>query len=757
MTEFLLKYSPTVLSEGTLSFRHLPSLLVLMALTVGALLILYLLYRKTTLALNRYLKGALVALKFLAIALLGFILLEPIIDVSLIVPQKSSLILLVDDSKSMTIKDTHNKVSRKQLVHDLFVKKNLLKRLKKNFKIQMFKFSSDVELLNTIDEVAAQGAKTQIGTSLQFASEMASQGEVAAVVLFTDGVDNGSLDPLESAALLGSKKIPIYVVGAGSDISKDVEIAKVATNHSVIENSVVEISALIKNKHFAEQSVELTLSDGTKVLKKQMVHLSGTAIRATMKFSPLQKGIARYTLSVVPQKNEIIRENNSKNFLIDNRHKRARVLYVEGYPRAEFKYLRRAIDDDDNIELVSLLRTGPDKFYRQGIKNRDELKDGYPKLRKELFQYDAIIFGSVEAQFFSQTQLQNTLGFVAERGGGFLMLGGSQSFSQGGYGGTPIAKMLPVTLPDFHAQSDELPTSLRERYHLILTPDGLRHPILQLSSDESENKALWEKLPELEGFNPLGQAKPGATILAVHPLSEIDNPKIILANQRYGRGRTMVFATSSSWHWQMGMNHTDMSHERFWRQMLRWLALASPQPIVLNLNKQTFIPNEQVTLKTDVRDSTYTPIDDATIKAHIITPSGKIEEVVFHWASNGKVEYIAAYHPEEQGLYKVEVSAYSSQGVFLGKSESAFFVEESKEEFTNAQLQEPLLKRIAEVSHGSYYHETEAERLPDEIATMESSYSKMVEYDLWDVPLIFLLVILILCVEWFVRRSKGLS
>ena len=93
----------------------------------------------------------------------------------------------------------------------------------------------------------------------------------------------------------------------------------------------------------------------------------------------------------------------------------------------------------------------------------------------------------------------------------------------------------------------------------------------------------------------------------------------------------------------------------------------------------------------------------------------------------------------------------------MGNTEAAFFVEESTVEFSNAQLQAPLLKRIAEISGGKYYYQNEAESLPDEISVMQSSYSKLVEYDLWDMPILFLLLILILSVEWYLRRSKGLS
>jgi uncharacterized membrane protein len=758
MLEFLLKYSPVVISEGRFAFKSLPSVFVLI-LAVLILAAVWASYRKTTLQLSRGFKMALMVFKLGVMALLLLALLEPILTVSTVVPQKSSLVVLLDDSKSMSIKDAPHQSSRLSYAARLLgeaAQPGLLSELGKNFKLQTFKFASEVEFLRDVNGASGQGAASDLGKSLRFAADLADQSALAGVVLLTDGANNGEDDPLETAALLKNKNAPLYVVGIGSEQAEDIEISKVTANHSAIENSVVEISALIKNKNMSDQLIELELREEGAIVKKQSEKLQGASTRVTMKFSPSRRGFVRYTLNAIAKANEAIKENNSKSFLIDHRSRQARVLYVEGYPRAEFKYLRRAFHGDESIELVSLLRTGADKFYRQGIRNQEELSAGYPKSKKDLFKYDAVIFGSIEADFFSKEELQNTLDFVAQRGGGFLMLGGFNSFAAGGYAHTEIAELLPAELPNQNSGLNS-ESAFKDRFKLVLTPEGLAHPIMQLSAVETDNAALWQNLPELEGYNPLGRAKPGATILAVHPLSEFQDPKIVLALQRYGSGRSMVFATSSSWHWQMSMPHQDLSHERFWRQMLRWLALTSPRPIEAHTDKESYAPYEQVTLKVEVRDSTYQYIEDAAVKATITTPSGKLVDVPFNWASNGKVEYIGSFQTDELGLYLVEVSAYSAKGELLGKTQSGFFVEESKAEFTNAQLQSGLLKRLAEISGGKYYHQDQAKTLADEISVRESSYSKLVEYDLWDMPLVFLLAVAILAIEWYIRRSKGLS
>ncbi len=760
MLEFLLKYSPVVIHEGRFAFKNFPSVMMVIGIVMMLAIAVWAAYGKTTLQLSRGFKTTVIAIKAIVIALLMFALLEPILTVTTVVPQKSSLVVLLDDSKSMSIRDLPHQATRLNFASNLLgdaAHASLLADLGKSFKLQTFKFSSEVEYLRETSGATADGAVSDLGKSLKFAADLADQSAVAGVVLLTDGANNGDDDPLETAALLKNKNVPVYAVGIGSEQSEDLEVAKVTANPSAIENSVIEISALVKNNNLDNKPIALELREEGAIVKRQTEQLKGAATRVSMKFSPTKRGFVRYSLNAVAKENEAIKENNSKSFLVDNRSKQARILYIEGYPRTDFKYLRRAVFGDESVEMVSLLRTGVDKFYRQGIRNENELKNGYPKSKADLFKYDAIIFGSIEANFFGNQELENTLDFVSQRGGGFLMIGGFNSFGQGGYANTAIEKLLPADLPYQTGAGNNNDLTFKDQYKLVLTPEGLAHPIMQLSTVESENANLWHNLPELEGYNSLGRAKPGATILAVHPLSEFQDPKIILALQRYGSGRTMAFATSSSWHWQMGMPHQDMSHERFWRQLLRWLALSAPRPIEAHPDKESYVPSEQVTLKIDVRDSTYNYVNDASIKATVTTPSGKIVEVQFNWSSNGKVEYIGSFHPEEQGLYVVDVAAYSTQGELLGKTQTAFFVEESKAEFTNAQLQSGLLKRIAEISGGKYYHQNEAKNLADEIMVRESSYSKLVEYDLWDMPLVFLLAVALLGVEWFVRRSRGLS
>jgi uncharacterized membrane protein len=759
MFEFLLKYSPVLFREGELSFRLWPSVFGLVGIVLVAFAVFFLSYRRTTIKISNLLKYALVSLRLVAVCLLLFALMEPIIHVSTIIPRKSSLILLVDDSKSMTIKDLEDGGSRTQFTRRLLndqTESGLKERLSRDFRLQMYRFASEVQNFNSEGDLKAEGSLTDLAGSLAFARDIGQDKQASGVVLVTDGVHNGNHDPLEIAAQMKHRNLPIFVVGVGSEEAYDIELAKVSANHSVINNSIVEVSALIRNSGLKPRTVEIELHEEGTIVRKQTVELDGVATRTNLTFSPQRKGFVRYELKVLADKDEFIKENNSRSFLIDNRDRKTRVFLVDGRPRSEFKFLRRALDGDPSIELVTLLRTGPDKFLRQGIGGPEELREGYPLKEKDLFVFDAVLFANIESDFFTTDQLRNTVGFVSKRGGGFMMMGGASAFGEGGYHGTEIEKILPVELPKLNNNQIISLSTFRDKFKLLLTPEGFRNPMLQLDADPHENRRVWDELPDLEGYNTLGRAKPGATIMAVHPLSEPSNPKVLMAEQRFGRGRSMVFGTSSSWHWQMSLPHEDMSHERFWRQVLRWLALSSPHQLELTTDKESFVPEEVVRFSLDVRDEEFNPIENVDIKARITTPFGRTEEVKFGWSADGDIKYVGEFQPKGEGLYVVRAEA-SREGEVVGETETGFFVEESRAEFTNAQLQAPQLKRLAELSGGKYYHQDEVRSLPDEISVRESTYSKMVEYDLWDTPLLFFLALLLLSLEWYLRRNRGLS
>jgi uncharacterized membrane protein len=770
MFDFLFKYSPVVYAQGKWMFRAMPAVAILALLAVMAMVIILLSYRRTTSPISLTWHAALIALRALAMTILAFCLLEPVLSVSTVVPQKSSVLVLLDDSESMSITDgalDNRRSTRLEQTSEWFgdgrAGSGMLARLNKNFRVETFRFSSNVEPLSSLEELRGKGASTNLAAALEFAGKYARQGSFSGVVLVTDGVASTGSDPLQASRELIGLQVPIFTIGVGAKIANDIQVAKVEATRSALEKSMVEVAALIQARGHNGEVVSVELRDGEKIVQRKSAMLGERNARISFQVVPDRKGFIKYTISVPRARNEAVTANNQMSFLIDSRDRTARILYVEELHPWEYKFISRAVGDDPALQLTSLLKTGPEKYLRLGLRYADELREGFPSQRRELFGYQAIVIGSMPAAFFSKVQLDLIRDFVAERGGGFMMLGGMSALSQGGYSESALADILPVHLPPIlGVDGRSVPPQLHEEFRFTPTPEGFASPLLQLDPDPGVNKQRWENLPLLQGYNPLDSAKPGASILAVHPLHQASAPRILLATQRYGRGRSGILATSTTWRWQMHLDHRDMTHERFWRQLLRWLSLPSPGPVRITLDRENFSPEEPVAIHIEVMDSSFIAQDNANVAVRVVAltndPSAPAVASVVASADLRKPgAYVTQFEPAQQGLYAIEVLAHNQAGQFLGKAESAFFVEPSSAELAHADLQASLLRRVAEVSGGRYFHLREAKDLPDAITVSKSSFSKLTEQEVWDAPIFFIGIAMFLAMEWYIRRSRGLS
>lgn len=451
-------------------------------------------------------------------------------------------------------------------------------------------------------------------------------------------------------------------------------------------------------------------------------------------------------------------------FLVDNPAKEVEILYIEGHPRNEYKFIRRAAENDTAVRLKTYLMTGPQKFLRQGIDSTMELAGGYPDSQEELFKYDAVIFGDLTRNLFTDKQLALTRDFVSRRGGGFLMLGGSTAFDQG-FIGTPIEALLPVSL----VNEKNLPPELRggvgrgdhptgQTFAPRLTNEGQRSMILRLEIEDEVNRKLWRDMPQLQGINVSGRAKPGAVVLAVHPTLIFQGvPLPVLAYQRYGRGRTMSLMTATTWRWQMLKPHEDTSHERFWRQLLRWLTGSSPTPVEIFLEHNTFSTGDEVKVKARVYDAVYEPVSEATVWLKLTDPDGGIEDIQMQADIAQAGDYFASFTASKSGVHQLEVS--SSGGLSKdGYASLSFLAANSMHEMRGAAaMNRDLLEKIARLGGGNYYTPDKADLLVKDLNNNRKVHTVAFKLDIWNIPIVFFLLFFCFGLEWLLRRRAGLS
>jgi len=769
MNYLLDQHAIDAIQQGRFSFAYglSPWLVALIAVVLIALV--WFLYRKTTRNLSPGWKGALITLRSMVLLLLLFCLLRPVVTTEQVVPQESYLAVLIDDSQSMSIEDLSGGRSRAAAVAQLLYEGGgILEPLADSFQVRTFRFDKDTQRVTDSSGLSAAGTASSIDQALEYIDQQLSGLALGGILLLSDGADNEGIDPVPRAESFGARQIPVFTVGVGQEnIPRDVGIVDVAAAKTVLKGSVFNVDVALSNQGYAGREVGLTVFDGDTLVSTERVLLGSDSStrRFSIELTPEREEAILYRLEVEEQDGEIVLQNNHYSFLVDNSAKPALdILYVDGHPRNEYKFIRRAVEEDSSLRLATYLQTGPGKFYRQGIKTPLELSRGLPERMDELYQYEAIILGDVDKDFFTDSQLTMLQDFVAERGGGLLVAGMLDDL----FVDTPLADILPVSL----VTSNLLPQPLRggiargnhpagQLFTPQLTTAGEYSELLRLHSDDSENLRLWREMPQLQGIYVTGRAKPGATVLMEHPLLQFQNQRLpLIATQRYGSGRSMSITSASTWRWQMMMPAEDQSHERIWRQILRWLAVSALERVSVDFDREFYHVGDQVNVTATVRDINYMADNNASVWLRMSDPQGGSIDNAMEWEIDRDGVYRSSFEVQTEGVFNLVVDVASAAGE-ADRSDTersaAFVVTPSLREFSSAGRDTALLERIAAASGGRYYDLEQTSQLATEITYTPNAYSKEVQEDLWDTPLLLLLLILLLCADWMLRRFKGLS
>jgi uncharacterized membrane protein len=748
--EFFFKYKPIVYQKGRLAFQlpWINSKWWLIPVAIAAIAAAVYFYRNVA---KEKRSPAFVVLRALTFIVLLFIFLRPVLNVSTVLPQDSYLAVVIDNSQSMNIKDDGVKSRGEELQKQLEDTK-FFKRLKDKFKVRTYRFDRDAERIDeNLTRVNFGGTRTRVESATDLLHQELGTVPLSGVVLITDGVDNASQQLQESIARLESRHIPFYTVGVGSDrILRDAEVVKVVAPREMLKESTAVVDVSFRSHGFSGKKGSLYVRENGMLIKTEEIVMppDGEIFEKSVDLPVKNEGNRIFSFSIQVQDDRIA-ENNTLDSLITIRNDHPQILYIEGEPRWEYKFLRQAVQDDPNLHLVSFLRTSQNKFYRQGVEGEESLKEGFPKKKEELYAYKGLIFGSIESTFFSKDQLDMVVDFVNNRGGGFLMTGGRNSFSAGRYQNSPIADILPVQLT-----ADKTP--VLEKLKLMVTEYGKTHTLMRLSSDASANVKQWAELPALVDFNKTLEAKAGGIVLARGlPEGGSDSP-ILLAFQRYGRGRAMAFTSSTSWHWQMQMDSKDQTHEMFWKQILRWLVNSSPNPVMVASDKDTYLPGDAVKIDADVSDKSFKRLNNARVAIKVTDPRGTVQNLPLDWSGAQDGLYQTQINAGSEGMYQVEVDA--SQGdQNLGSYKTAFQVKDRPVEFYDAALDSNNLKSIAQETGGKYYPLSKIGDVPEDAQYVEGETSFTEQKELWDVPVLFMLLAVTLASEWFWRKKKGLA
>ncbi|MEE2635662.1 MAG: glutamine amidotransferase [Acidobacteriota bacterium] len=752
--EFLFKYRPLVFDQGTLAFRPTVATYVATLLVIAVGVVTLRTYQRVRAHSRPVDRHVLTGIRLTILALLVLCLFRPVLVISQVEPQQNFLGVLIDDSRSMQIADRDGATRADFVTEQFGAESGLLGALTDRFAVRLFSFSNGTDRVEQAEGLSYDGTQTDLGQALTRAHEELSGVPLSGLVVVSDGADNvdGSLPdtllPLQAAG------VPVFTVGLGrEEYSRDIQLSRIDTPRSVLKGAALVVDVVVAQTGYRGEQVNLLVEDEGRIVADEALTLppDGEPATVRVRFTAADAGPRLFTFRIAPEPDEMVTQNNERHALIVVEDTREKVLYFEGEPRWEVKFLRRAVADDENLQLAVLQRTAENKFMRMGVEDADDLVEGFPRTRAELFQYRALILGGIEANHFTPDQLRMIADFVSERGGGLLMLGSRRSFAEGGYAGTPVADVLPVVIEERDGSGESeffVETEVRP------TRAGATHPATQIAETEETSGARWMELPPITLVNPVREVKPGATTL----LTSGDEQLVVLAFQRYGAGKALAFPVQDSWMWQMhaDIDVDDQTHETLWRRLLRWMVDGVPDQVVADLPQDRVELNESLSLEAEVDDANYEEVNTSQVSAWITDPDDELLEVAMDWTADRDGVYGSEFTPRKEGLYEVRIEA-TADGELLGSDTTYLRVAPSDSEYYDSTRRTSLLERIANETGGRFYTDDTVDALVDDVQTVGGGVTVIQERDLWDMPGLLLAFLLLVLGEWGYRRARGLA
>lgn len=741
-----------------------------------------------------------ILLKLCAIALLAVCLLQPMRRAERPRPRANLLPILVDTSDSMDLKLGRSTESwRDRIDRDFAAEAPLYASMSQSFETRFYGFDKRLASGNEVLDLRRGGTGSRLLENLTELTERLGDRPVAGILLMTDGNLPGALDPE-----LPPLSIPIYpVIPKRTTGLSDLRISGTTVRQTNFEISPVTLSAqlAVDGNLTGEAMVRLIDVAEDRIIEEKKVQLLSDENRysVSFQFRPSDVGIRFYRLDafrvadreafddvnalIDAASSEATLVNNSRTVAVDRRSGPYRVLYVAGRPNWEFKFLRRAVSEDAEVELTGLIRMankepkfsfrdkgvsetnplfqglGDDAeetaeqydepvMIRVGVKEADELASGFPKLEEDLFYFDAIVLDDLEPEFFSQDQLEMLRRFVSSRGGGLLMLGGQEMFRGRGFADSFLGDLSPVYL----GRSD---LGAPSRYQIELTREGLLQPWLRLRENIAAESKRLNRMPDFTSANRVGSLKPGAFSMATFRDAQgMEHPAI--AVQRFGKGKVGAVTIADLWRWAMNpdRDHPDDSAQA-WRQMTRWLVGDVPRRTELvTLGDDS--DDGSITLRVEARDESYLPMDNPDIQITVERPNQDpiTLEAVADVSQPGV--FTAQYFGDTPGTYLATAEVRGEDGELIGSPKTGWTRQIAGREFDSIGINEPLLNRLASQSGGRVIDEASLDSFTDRLNSEKVPVTETWVYPLWHRGWVIALALGCLCGEWTLRRLKGL-
>jgi uncharacterized membrane protein len=747
--------------------------------------------------LSRPMRATLTALRLAAFVLLGLVLARPVNVERREEVHPAEVVVLVDDSASMRRTDAYGDpavaraletasgrptdgATRLELAQAV-LERELAPLLERgDYRMHLYGFSETAVPLADPAALTGRGGATHLGDALAQALSATRGVNLTDVVVVSDGRSNGGLPGSEAARLAATAGVPVHTLLVGDTRGEHNAVIELAdAPGEALEGDELAVTVRARGGGTAAGATALVLLEeldesGTplRLLAEEEVQLSEAGERVVLVApsgdSGLRTGERRFRVSLPPLENESLVDDNRVEFGVHVSPSRVRVLFVEGYPRWEYRFVKNLLlRADRNVDVQCFLLSATKDFPQEASPTLTPLTS-VPTSRQELLDnYDVVILGDVDPYGISPDpakceEFLDSLRAFVEAGGGLLFEAG-EFYNPRAFGNTPLEDVLPVQLDptrtlDFQGDS-------RTEFRPLVENPSSPHEILRLASDPELNRALWESESGLRGFywySPIHKVKPGAQVLLRHPTdrnvqSGENYPLMVLGY--FPAGRTLMLAVDSTYRWRY--RYGDRYLDTFWRNAVRWLALgrlkSGDRRYRLETSRTTYDLEDRIQLELRVLDQDFRPSEETQQRLSWAGPDGRTSELDVPLETGRPGVYRTALEVDRPGLYRAWVDREVGgrvQRVAAAEFEVVLPSRENQEPSPDPQALELLSEKTGGVFLSLGRARTLATQFPGGEERREPISSRL--QDAWDGWHTLLLALGLLGTEWILRKRSEL-
>lgn len=685
--------------------------------------------------------------------------------------EKPLLRVVLDRSQSMAAKDAPGGQSRFDAARELLAKQikpawNDTARLETGFAGNGFSQGDPAT-------AAPDAKRSALGKSLREALDKQSQQALGGVILLSDGSASDVAELRAVEKLYQDARVPVFPWLTGTKSQPDdVRITSASLQQPSPSQSSLHLELTCESPSYAGKESTLTVRFGEQVLHQQPVKLSGTRQTLALDFLSPYRGCHFYEVSLSPQEGEAALPNNQARVACEVRREPIRVLYMEGSMPTETAYLREAIEADPEMEITclhfpgdssvealaqqALALRGKDERIFQDSKGRPvpsvcHPTRGYPLTMEALLKYDVVIDSDIIKEAFSPEQMAQTVAFVEEFGGGFVMVGGQTSFGAGGYEKTVIDKLMPIEISN---NSDPF----WQQFQVGISEAELTHPVMRVGKSLEETREAWtRRFPGFGGANYATRAKPGAQVLARIKLPGTRYDGLLLfAVQQIGRGRTMAFMSDTTAGWGSTFETRWPSADnpeyfrKFWNNTVRWLAAdriaRKGGQATIEVPHETVTPGDPV----DIRLAALSTADLPGLEVSVREGTGEPRLLPVQW--NGATRHWQGnYTPKQAGEVMIEAHYKNPEGQPV-TTLAGFQVREEGDEAVAVAARPDLMAELARETGGRMLDETSVAKVLGDLSSRAVDVTWKRAVPVWDRWWILVPLLLVIMAEWLLRR-----